>query len=932
MTEPTEPALAELLARMHWVRGLAGALVRDADRADDLAQDAWVKALRAGPAQAASWRGWFARVMKNRVADEGRLQGQHERFTARQPRAGGGPSEEEILQQMETHEALSEALRNLPDPYRRAVFLHYFEGWSLGRISAEEGCDKRAIEKRLRQARTMLRAHLERRAPAEHWAGGLLLLTETPRSALALAAAAAALALMLIAPAAWLLQPDAAPPGADTEDAAILAAAPPPPENAGFAKALEALPVLVRTEVAPSAVESQGAPFDLVFFVHDAETKVGIPNVRVTADCLDEAKRVLESSQGVTDEHGRLVLPFSAPATQAQVSIRPSGWAYAPRLGGGFLWGTYQERVEFAAPLEPLQGSVYGVVRDDSGNPVPGAFVDVWIGSDEQNSPRPDHFVQADREGNFTLTPARSKRDTVFLAPRAAGMYATRCFEVERRLTADARVEGVELTLSPGRSFSVEVIDERRQPIEGARVSIWPGFGTDDFAARPDGIYRGRHSFSRTTDASGKINPVMIGMDPWQVAVNHPAFEKWSHGKQASEEECMLIVLEGSRALTGMLRDEAGLPVPNADVIAEGPAGTASVRSDPQGAFALAAPGLAGQEVRILVIPQATPYAFHVEGPFVPEDLDGPLTITLSRGEHLNVELVYADGQPYDRMDDVEWQVLDGPTARAPGGDAGTVQSWLKLRLVDESDWFKDAGFMENYFHFSQCPLGTFRMQFSNAEGVLAEAAVTSGVKGQKVVLPGVAIAHVVFHGRVVRSGTLEAITRFDLRSRRYAGPEERAQVLSRRLGETIEDPDGKFRFEKLVPGWWEFEIQATPDLTHWSSGRIWFETEDQARTVVLDDMMAGQLTVLHADGSAAAHCDIAFADEQDVLMYFARTADSGVRWQDRTDGNGQLWVARLPRTLPFKVWVTPRNGSKQVFPAGALDPGLTAWTITLPD
>lgn len=932
METPDELALRDLLQRMHWVRGLAGALVRDADRADDLAQDAWVKALRAGPAQAASWRGWFARVMKNRVADEGRLKGQQDRFTARHSRAGGGPSEEEILQQMETHEALSEALRNLPDPYRRAVFLHYFEGWSLGRIAAEDGCDKRAIEKRLRQARAMLRSHLERRAPASHWAAGLLLLAETPRSALVLAAAAAALALMLITPAAWLLRTDAAPPVLDTEAAAILAAAPPPPKDGEVAAALEAMPALVRTEVERSEEVVPAAPFDLVFFIHDAHTKVGIPNVQVTADCLDQAKRVLESSRGVTDEQGRLVLPFSAPATQAQVNITPSGWVYASQLGGGYLWGTYQESVEFAVALAPFEGSVHGVVRDDSGTPVPGAFVDVWIDGDELNSPRPHHSIQADSEGNFTLTPARPKRHSVFLAPRAAGMYATRCFEVEGNLPADARVEGVDLTLSPGRSFSVEVLDERRQPVEGARISIWPGYGTDDFAARPEGKYRGRHSFSRTTDASGKIGPVMIGLDPWQVAVNHPAFVKWSHGKQASEDECMLIVLEGGRTLMGLLRDEAGLPVPNADVIAEGPAGTASVRSDPQGAFSLSAPGVAGEEVRILVIPQGTPYAFHVEGPFVPEDLDGPLTITLPRGQNLNVELIYADGQPYDRMDGVEWQVLNGPTARAPGGDADTAQSWLKLRPVDERDWFKDAGFMENLFHFSQCPLGTFRMQFSNMDGVLAEAEVTPGVKNQKVVLPGLPTAHGVFQVRVLRAGSLEAITRFDVRSRRYAGPEDRARVLSRRLGETVEDPDGKFRFEKLVPGWWEFEITATPDLTHWTSGRILIDSEDQDRTVLLDEMMAGQLTILQSDGSPAAHCDVSFADERNALLYFSNTPESGERVQDQTDGNGHLWVARLPRTLPFQVWLTPRKGSRQVIPAGALNPSQTAWTITLPD
>lgn len=931
MESPNDPALTELLARMHWVRRLAGALVRDADRADDLAQDAWATALRSEPARTASWRGWFARVMKNRVADEGRLQRQHARFTARQPRESGGPSEQEILQQMETHTALSEALRALPEPYRRAIFLHYFEGWNLARIAAEDGCDKRAIEKRLRKARAMLRTNLERRAPAEHWAVGLLLLAPVPQKAATLAVAAALLAVALIVPTAWVMSQGGETIASDAEVAAALAAPVPPPEAAGFAAALEALPAFARTEVTQPAAMSDSSAFELVFVIQDAETKAGIANVRITADCRDEAQRVLESNQGITDAQGRLALRFTAASTEAWVSIIPDGWAYEGAPIGSFGWGSYRESIEFVHPLQPLKGSIRGVVRDDSGAPVPGAYVDLWLDGDEQRNPRPSHTVQADSEGNFAVAPARPAQTTLVVSPRTAGMHASRSFEVDSRLPADSIVEGVELTLSPGRPFSVEVIDELRQPVEGASVSIWPARNPIEFPARPDGEYLNYLRIWRVTDAAGKTEPLMIGNDPWQVAVQHPAFTSES-GRRRAEGESLLIVLENGRSLRGLLLDEAGLPVPNADVIAEAAAGRETVRSDAQGAFQLRAPGLAREEVLILVIPQGSIFAFHVAGPVVPENLTAPLSITLTRGQSLNVDLVYSDGQPYDRMDGMKWEVVNGPMARAPGGDAGTAQSWFKLRPVDDNGPFREVGFMENHFHFSQCPAGSFRLRFSNADGLLAEAEVVPGMKGQQVVLPGVSTARGVLHGQVVRARSLEPLTRFDVFGRRYAGPGPDAAIVSRRLFDTVQDSEGRFRFEKIVTGWWDFNIEATKDLTSWRSGRIWVEAEIAPWTVVLDEVIAGELTILHANGTPAARCKVSFADERGELMLYARTPDAGTWMEDQTDGGGRVRIAKLPRTTPFQIWVTPLNGPKLVIPAGALAPGQSAWTVRLPE
>src|SRR5262245_19021688 len=56
-----------LLAEDPFVRGLARQLVRDPDRADELAQQAWLQLLRSPVAATVSLRGWLATVLRRLV-------------------------------------------------------------------------------------------------------------------------------------------------------------------------------------------------------------------------------------------------------------------------------------------------------------------------------------------------------------------------------------------------------------------------------------------------------------------------------------------------------------------------------------------------------------------------------------------------------------------------------------------------------------------------------------------------------------------------------------------------------------------------------------------------------------------------------------------------------------------------------------------------
>lgn len=74
MTAAQPASLDALLAHEAFVLRLARSLTRDEASAHDLAQDAWVSALR-NPPTTQGLRGWFSTVLRNRAAERGRMEG-----------------------------------------------------------------------------------------------------------------------------------------------------------------------------------------------------------------------------------------------------------------------------------------------------------------------------------------------------------------------------------------------------------------------------------------------------------------------------------------------------------------------------------------------------------------------------------------------------------------------------------------------------------------------------------------------------------------------------------------------------------------------------------------------------------------------------------------------------------------------------------------
>ena len=97
-------------------------LLRDAGRADDVAQHAMLVAARRAP-RATDLRSWLVRIVRNLIRDDVRsrkLRDHHERSAAR---TDPTPSTRDVLEREEQRQRVVDAVLALPQPYRGVVLM-----------------------------------------------------------------------------------------------------------------------------------------------------------------------------------------------------------------------------------------------------------------------------------------------------------------------------------------------------------------------------------------------------------------------------------------------------------------------------------------------------------------------------------------------------------------------------------------------------------------------------------------------------------------------------------------------------------------------------------------------------------------------------------------------------------------------------------------
>ncbi|MBC8406227.1 MAG: RNA polymerase sigma factor [Planctomycetes bacterium] len=162
--------LNALLADADWLQPLARSLARNGEfDSDDLIQDSIEVALRTGPKDKGKFQPWLRKVMLNlgrsqmRSGDRRRLRELQREISSLRSREQDPLDPVQLLERAEHRRIIAEAVVRLPEPYRRTVLWHYFEGWSALKISRRERTSVNTVRSRLKRGLDSLRKDMQRR-------------------------------------------------------------------------------------------------------------------------------------------------------------------------------------------------------------------------------------------------------------------------------------------------------------------------------------------------------------------------------------------------------------------------------------------------------------------------------------------------------------------------------------------------------------------------------------------------------------------------------------------------------------------------------------------------------------------------------------------------------------------------------------------------
>ncbi|MCC6408490.1 MAG: sigma-70 family RNA polymerase sigma factor [Planctomycetes bacterium] len=152
-----------LLEHSDWVRALARTLVADSAQAEDVAQEAWLAALRHPPRDASNPRGWLATVVRNAARKLARERVRRAAREADVARDDALPSAAELVEQTNLQRELAGLVVELDEPYRSTLLLRFFQGLEAAEIAARSGVPVATVRTRVQRGLASLREKLDRR-------------------------------------------------------------------------------------------------------------------------------------------------------------------------------------------------------------------------------------------------------------------------------------------------------------------------------------------------------------------------------------------------------------------------------------------------------------------------------------------------------------------------------------------------------------------------------------------------------------------------------------------------------------------------------------------------------------------------------------------------------------------------------------------------
>jgi len=509
--ENPEIILTDLTATDAWIKALARHLVSAEDDAEDVAQDAWVRALASPPRRAAAFKTWMREVARNLAVSVHRSstrRGERERKAARPDRL---PSVDEMLEREETRIKVARAVASLEEPYRSTILYRYFEGLPPREIATRLGVSVSAVNERLRRGLEKLRARLDRDfGDRMSWCAALLPLAGSGLAAGGAASASVltgalvmstkvkiAIAVIVALGVAWAFWPQGervAPPevpGAESSEPVpplkkIEAKAEPAPVQEAEATAAVAEPEPLAR---PSAISLEPARGSIVGLVTDPNG-APIPGAAVRALSFVpgavELEHLLETK---TDSAGRYVLkPIQ---TRCAVEARAEGHYAERRLASPFTRedfrlgqpGILRGTIRVAATGTPCAGATVAIYRFRVLDHLEHSYYPIlrwtWLRP-------PIATTRSDRSGHYRFADLRPGSYQVRILPskRPSGHTGREAVEI-----VSGKATTCDMPVGRGATSAGRVTDSESQaPIVGARVCVKGNYRRVALTG-PDGRY-----------------------------------------------------------------------------------------------------------------------------------------------------------------------------------------------------------------------------------------------------------------------------------------------------------------------------------------------------------------------------------------------------------------------------------------------------------
>lgn len=478
-----------LLSHADFIRKLARSLLEDEHRAEDVAQETWMAAIKNPPEAGRPLRGWLAALVRNFARMTMREEGRRSRREKAAARPGTVRSTEEVVERESIRREVVEAVLSLGEPYRSVVLFRFYDDMPPRKIAKQLDTPVATVKTRVQRGLQQLRLRLdeEHGGCRKTWCTALAPLAgmKAAASSAAITATAAAVSATILLGGAFMLWQGTSGKSDEPRKASLTQFAEEKEDrNKSRIPAGERITGIVRDKTTGEPVQE--------FYCH-----------------LQRKESGGYFSDNVRDEEGRFAVPFYSGAID--LTIRSS--RHLEMTLEDLEITAEMASTGLEIELDPGLSVSGRVMEDAAGRPVEGAVVGTLaydqVPLQQLTLGRDVIFVHArtDADGRFTLQGLKGEsQKIVVLHPD---------FVEEWTEVVPGETNDVSFRLASGFRIFGKAYDDRDNPVSGLKINM---HGKGDALARP--VLTGEDGTYRTPPAGP--GPVTLVAGPVQKAPDSP--------------------------------------------------------------------------------------------------------------------------------------------------------------------------------------------------------------------------------------------------------------------------------------------------------------------------------------------------------------------------------------------------------------------------